>query len=99
VDHVLVRQGAELLGRPLRYDIDVPYIFLKPEEFGPKSLEMEESVQSITESGLEHWMEATLAYRSQLPGLGEGFATPEKTRKSIHLYWEPYKGIRLFQAR
>jgi LmbE family N-acetylglucosaminyl deacetylase len=97
VDHVLVRQGAELLGRALRYDIDVPYIFIKPEEFGQKSVGMEESVQSITLSGLEHWKEAALAYKSQLPGLGEGFATPEKTKKSIHSYWEPHQGLRLFQ--
>ena len=53
VDHVLVRQGAELLGRPLRYDIDVPYIFYKPEELEPKSAGMKESVHSITETGLK----------------------------------------------
>lgn len=99
VDHVLVRQGAELLGRSLRYDIDVPYILSKPEELRPKSIGMEESVYSITEAGLDHWKEAALAYKSQLPGLGEGFATPEKTKKSIHSYWEPYRGIRLLQSR
>jgi LmbE family N-acetylglucosaminyl deacetylase len=99
VDHVLVRQGAELLGRRLRYDIDVPYIFYKPEELGPKSVGMQESVQSVTESGLEHWMEAALAYKSQLPVLGEAFETPEKTRTSIHSYWEGYRGIRLLQLR
>jgi hypothetical protein len=32
VDHVLVRQAAELLGRPIVYDIDIPYLFYKPEE-------------------------------------------------------------------
>jgi LmbE family N-acetylglucosaminyl deacetylase len=98
VDHVLVRQGAELLGRSLRYDIDVPYIFYKPEELSPKSVGMEESVQSITESGLDRWKEAAFAYRSQLPLLGEAFQTPEKTKKSIHSYWEAYKGIRLLQS-
>jgi LmbE family N-acetylglucosaminyl deacetylase len=98
VDHVLVRQGVELLGRTLRYVIDVPYIFIRPEELGPKSVGMAESVQSITEPGVERWKEAALAYKSQLPGLGAGFETPEKTKKSIHSYWEPYGGIRLFQA-
>jgi LmbE family N-acetylglucosaminyl deacetylase len=99
VDHVLVRQGAELLGHSLRYDIDVPYIFLKPEELGQKSVGMQETVHSVTEVGLSAWKEATLAYKSQLPVLGEAFETPEKTRNSIHSYWEAYGGIRLLQLR
>ena len=41
VDHVLVRQAAELLGRPLLYDIDVPYIFYKPHEVALKSAGMQ----------------------------------------------------------
>jgi LmbE family N-acetylglucosaminyl deacetylase len=99
VDHVLVRQAAELLGRPLRYDIDVPYIFYKPEELGPKSAGMQETVHSITESGLNSWKEAILAYKSQLPVLGEAFDTPEKAQRSIHSFWEAHKGIRLLQMR
>ena len=99
VDHVLVRQGAELLGRSLRYDIDVPYIFYKPEELSPKSAGMSESIHSVTEAGLSSWKEAALAYKSQLPVLGEAFETPEKTRNSIHSYWEAHGGIRLLQMR
>jgi LmbE family N-acetylglucosaminyl deacetylase len=99
VDHILVRQGAELLGLPLRYDIDIPYIFTKPEELGPKSAGMQESVHPITEMGLDHWKEAVLAYKSQLAGLGDAFNTPEKARKSLQAYWEEQKGIRLFQIR
>ena len=99
VDHVLVRQGAELVGRSLRYDSDVPYIFYKPEELSPKSAGMEPSVQPITEAGLRSWQEAALAYKSQLPVLGEAFETPERTRKSIQSYWEEYRGIRLLQTR
>ena len=97
VDHVLVRQGAELLGRSLRYDIDVPYIFYKPEELGPKSVGMQETVHSITEAGLNSWKEAILAYKSQLPVLGEAFDTQAKAQRSIHSFWEAYKGIRLLQ--
>jgi LmbE family N-acetylglucosaminyl deacetylase len=97
VDHVLVRQGAELLGRPLRYDIDVPYIFYKPEELSPKSAGMQATVHPITESGLNAWKEAILAYKSQLPVLGEAFDTPEKAQKSIHSFWDTYKGIRLLE--
>lgn len=95
VDHVLVRQGTELLGRSLRYDIDVPYIFYKPEELSPKSEGMEESVYSISETGLNAWKEAVLEYKSQLPVLGEAFDTPEKAQKSLHSLWKPHEGIRL----
>lgn len=95
VDHVLVRQGAELLGRSLRYDIDVPYIFFKPEELSPKSAGMIETAHPVTEAGLESWKEAILAYKSQLPVLGEAFDTPEKAQASIQSFWEAHKGIRL----
>ena len=97
VDHVLVRQGAELLGRSLRYDIDVPYIFYKPEEVSPKSTGMKESIHPVTEEGLNSWKEAILEYKSQLPVLGEAFDTPEKAQRSIHAFWERYKGMRLLQ--
>jgi LmbE family N-acetylglucosaminyl deacetylase len=97
VDHVLVRRGAELLGRRLLYDIDVPYIFYKPEEFQPKSAGMQESVHSITEAGLKSWKEAVLTYKSQIPLLGDVFNTPKKVQESIQFYWAERKGIRLFE--
>lgn len=97
VDHVLVRQAAELLGRPLLYDIDVPYVFYKAEEFAPKSAGMSESTYPITEAGLKSWQEAVLEYKSQLVVLGEAFNTPEDARESIRSYWSEWKGIRLLQ--
>ena len=97
VDHLLVRLGAELLGRPLLYDIDVPYIFDNPEELGPKSAGMKETVQSITETGLISWKEAVVAYKSQIAVLGDSFNTPEKAQAAIQSYWKERTGIRLFQ--
>lgn len=97
VDHVLVRQAAELLGRSLQYDIDVPYIFLKPEELAPKSAGMTESIHSVSENGLNAWKEAVLAYKSQIPLLGEAFDTPKKAQASIQAYWAQVGGIRLLQ--
>jgi LmbE family N-acetylglucosaminyl deacetylase len=99
VDHVLVRQAAELLGRPLLYDIDIPYIFYKPEEFEPKSAGMDEKTHLITEAGLKSWQSAILEYKSQLPVLGEAMSTIEQAQESIHAYWSEWKGIRLFQNR
>ena len=97
VDHVLVRQGAELLGLSLRYDIDVPYIFYRPESFEPKSAGMQGSMYLITETGLNCWQEAALEYKSQIPTLREAFDTPEKVRASLHAYWAERGGIRLLQ--
>ena len=98
VDHVLVRQAAELLAKPLRYNIDVPYIFYKPEELKPKSAGMKESVHLVTEAGLKSWQEAVLAYKSQIPTLGPVFDTPEKVHESIQTYWSERKGVHLFQT-
>lgn len=98
VDHTLVRMGAELVGRPLLYDIDIPYVFYKPEELAPKSSGMQESVQIITESGLHAWQEAILAYTSQVPWFGDAMSTPDLVRESVQLYWAEQKGIRLFHS-
>ena len=97
VDHVIVRRAAELLGKPLRYDIDVPYIFYKPQELELKSAGMKESVHSVTEAGLRSWKEAVLAYKSQIPTLGPEFDTSEKVQQSIQNYWSNHKGLRLFE--
>ena len=97
VDHVLVRQAAELLVKPIRYDIDVPYIFYKPQELEPKSAGMKESVHSVTEAGLKSWQEAVLAYKSQIPTLGPVFDTAEKVHESIYAYWSEHKGILLYE--
>jgi LmbE family N-acetylglucosaminyl deacetylase len=98
VDHVLVRQGAEFLGRSLLYDVDIPYIFYKPEEFEPKSAGMKQSVHPVTEAGLHSWQEAVQEYKSQLPGLGDVFDTPEKAQASLLSYWQRDRGIRLLYS-
>lgn len=97
VDHVLVRRAAELLGRPLRYDIDIPYWCYKPHELNAKAVGMNESTVRITEPSLTRWIEASLAYKSQFPALGDRFDTPEKVTESIRTYWSELQGIRLLQ--
>jgi hypothetical protein len=89
--------GAERVGRPLLYDIDIPYFLYKPDELAPKSAGMVESVHSITESGLKSWLEAILAYTSQVPWLGDAMSTPEAVRESIRSYWAGQRGIHLLQ--
>lgn len=97
VDHVLVRQAADLLEGRVFYDIDIPYMFYRPEEFEAKSAGMREETQFIGESGVQAWQEAVLEYKSQLPWLGEAMSTPEQARESIRAYWSEWRGIRLFQ--
>jgi len=97
VDHVLVRQAAELLGRPLLYDVDIPYLFDKPHELEPKAAGMKASVHLITETGLRCWQEAILEYKSQIVVLGESFNTVEKAKGAIQTYWAERKGICLWQ--
>ncbi len=97
VDHVLVRQAAELLGRQLIYDIDMPYFLYKSNEFESKAAGMKDSVQPVTAAGLERWLDAVVAYKSQLPALNEAVNTPENARKSIRAYWEQWGGVRLLQ--
>lgn len=97
VDHVLVRRAAELLGRPLRYDIDIPYWCYKPHELEVKAAGMTESTHRITEASLTRWVEAALAYKSQFPALGERFDTPDKAAEAIRDYWSERQGIRLLQ--
>jgi LmbE family N-acetylglucosaminyl deacetylase len=95
VDHILVRQGAELLGRPLQYYPDIPYLFKQPEELASKSAGMAESVHPITETSLDRWKEAALAYKSQISTLGEAFDTPEKVRASLQAYRAERGGVPL----
>ena len=98
VDHVLVRRAAELLGRPLLYDADIPYLFEKPHELEPKTAGMRESVYLVTETGLRCWQEAILEYKSQLPVLGDSFNTVEKAKGAIQSYWAERKGIPLWKV-
>ena len=97
VDHVLVRMGAELTGRSLLYDIDIPYLFYKPQELAPKAAGMKESVHPITEAAVQAWQDAIFAYTSQLPTLGNALFPPENARDSIRSYWVERGGIRLYR--
>ena len=96
VDHVIVRRAAEILGRPLIYDIDIPYLFYQPEQLALKSAGMMENVYTVSDSGLKSWQEAVLAYASQISSLDYAFNTPEKAKESIKSYWSERNGIRLF---
>jgi LmbE family N-acetylglucosaminyl deacetylase len=93
VDHVLARRAVELLGRPLLYDIDIPYLFNNPTELEPNTAGMKEMPHTVTEASLGAWQQAILAYKSQFSGL---FESPEQMQAAISAYWEDKRGIGLW---
>ncbi|MCJ7434667.1 MAG: PIG-L family deacetylase [Anaerolineales bacterium] len=93
VDHVIVRQAAELLDRPLLYAIDIPYLFKYPDELALKSAGMKEKLYSISEAGLRSWQDAAAAYVSQLSTLLE---PGQDLRDMLQSYWAEQSGIRLW---
>jgi LmbE family N-acetylglucosaminyl deacetylase len=94
VDHILVRQAAEQLNRPLWYTADLPYLFKQPGELAPLVAGMEESVYAITEAGQRAWVEAALAYESQLSSL---FESKEQVEEDIRAYYAERSGFSLWQ--
>lgn len=94
VDHVLVRKAAEMLGRPLMFDADIPYLLNHPDELAPKTAGMKESFHSVSEAGLRSWLEAVEAYASQISSL---FESLDEMRAKIRGYWSESGGIRLWQ--
>ena len=93
VDHVIARQAAELLARPLLYTIDIPYLFNYPDELASKSAGMKEKLYSVSEVGLRFWQDASAAYVSQISTLLD---PGQDLRDKIHSYWAEQGGIRLW---
>jgi len=94
VDHILVRQAVERLNRPLWYAADLPYLFNQPGELAPKTVGKKEVLHPITEAGLKAWVEAVLAYRSQISSL---FDSPEKVKEEIRSYYSERNGFPLWR--
>jgi LmbE family N-acetylglucosaminyl deacetylase len=94
VDHILVRQAVERLNRPLWYAADIPYLFNQPGELALQTAGMKESLYPITEAGLKAWIEAVLAYKSQLSTL---FESLEKMREDFRSYCSERGGLTLWQ--
>ena len=93
VDHVLVRRAVDLLGRPVLYYADVPYLFKSPEELAPHTAGMKSNVYAVGEAGLKSWVEAVDAHASQISSLFESQAA---MREQIRQYWLENGGIRLW---
>ena len=95
VDHVLVRQAAEALGRALVYVADFPYVLKHPESVGAKTQGLGPWQQRISKAGLTAWIEAVEAYPSQLGAVFEDL----NPRIELQDYWGRGEGIRLWASR
>ena len=96
VDHVIVRQAAELLHRPLDYDADMPYLLNHPGELQPNLTGLSVSLQPISEADLVCWIAAIECYASQVDSV---FGSHEEMRERMQAYWSEYRGVRLWTIR
>lgn len=83
VDHLLVRQAVEGLGRPLWYYADVPYVLNHPEALAPSTRQMTAKRRDVSSGGLLAWVAGIAAYESQISTL---FENPLKMKEAMDVY-------------
>jgi hypothetical protein len=93
VDHLLARQGAESLHRPLQYYADIPYLLNNPQTLAPAIAKMEGDLFNISAEGLNAWLEGVAAYKSQVDSLFKGDGT---LFDAISSHWAAEYGLRLW---
>lgn len=96
VDHLIVRQAAEMLHRPLKYDADVPYLLDHPEELEPLVKSMRASMKPISQAAFRGWLSAIECYASQVDSV---FGSRELMLERMQAYWTGQGGIRLWAPR
>ena len=95
VDHRLVRTAAREISLRMWYYADYPYIGQIDESKLSINPEMRQKVFPVSEAGLNIWIEAVAAHASQISTF---WSDLDQVREAIRAYWEPYEGIRLWQA-
>jgi LmbE family N-acetylglucosaminyl deacetylase len=96
VDHILVRQAAESLRRPLLYYADIPYVLNDPGTLPPAVTTLVSQLYPVSETGLAAWLEGVAAYKSQVDSLFKGQGS---LFDAIRTYWAREGGIRLWVAK
>ncbi len=94
VDHILTRKAMEMLGKPLWYYSDVPYILNHPEELSPLTADMAAKNFFISPQGLISWQESIAAHASQITSL---FTDAQDMRQKIKEYAQSREGIILWE--
>lgn len=95
VDHQLTRLAAEKSGLPLWYYAEIPYIFRHP-DWQKDALDADYHAQfiPISEAGLEQWLRAVSAYRSQLSTFWE---SPAAYQQAFAAHWRANPGLELWR--
>jgi LmbE family N-acetylglucosaminyl deacetylase len=94
VDHVLVRQAARRLGRPLWNYAEVPYLFKSPQEIEQKTRSLQSVLFPLSFWGKKAWLSACSAYRSQIAEL---FGDEEAMQRTLQEYMARENGLRLWK--
>ncbi len=95
VDHVIVRQAAELLHRRLLYDADMPYVLNHPDELQPAIAGLVESLSPVSEPALQCWITAIHCYASQVDSV---FGSREAMLEAMQAYWSEHRGVRFWRT-
>ena len=93
VDHVIVRQAAELLHRPLIYDADMPYVLNHPDELQPAVSGFVASLEPVPEPAFGCWLSAIECYASQVDSV---FGSHDLMHERMQAYYEAISGVRLW---
>jgi LmbE family N-acetylglucosaminyl deacetylase len=95
VDHVLTRRGAELLGRPLEYVADVPYVLKHPDDCAAAAKGLVERTEHIAHKSYSVWVKAIATYASQLTTV---YASWKQLQADLERYWREREGIRIWAS-
>lgn len=96
VDHVIVRKAAEMLGRPLIYDADIPYLLNHPDELPQSVAGMQASLQPVSEAEFKIWIEAIECYASQVESI---FGSWNLMRQRMQAHWSVFYGVRFWNNK
>ncbi len=96
VDHVIVRKAAEMLGRPLLYDADIPYLLNHADELPQSVAGMQESLHPVSDAEFKIWIEAIECYASQVESV---FGSWDLMRERMQAYWSEVRGVRFWNNK
>ena len=93
VDHRLTRSAAEVMGRPLNYYADFPYVLeLDKPQFDLKR-EMHTHLYPISERGLVSWQASIAAHSSQISTFWHSL---DQMQGAVRAYWQPSRGLKIW---
>lgn len=85
VDHVIVRQAAELLRRPVVYIADIPYALNYPAQLEAAVVGLEHKREPVSEAHFKCWIEAIECYASQVDS---AFGSHEDMHERMREFWQ-----------